>query len=126
MMTTSGAHAYRLAYFELPVGQGLSVADSALLHGPLIAAANRTNTRRLVGRNAAVGDAKELLVAALIDRVDQGPEIGNRLESQSTVFFPGSSPYRVKICSTRAGITATPRAAKRDATVEADTKSSAP
>jgi hypothetical protein len=68
------------------------VADSALLHGPLIAAANRTNTRRLVGRNAGVGDAKELLAAALIDRVDQGPEIGNRLESQSSVFFPGSSP----------------------------------
>ena len=68
----------------------------------------------------------KLLAAALIDRVDQGPEIGNRLESQSTVFFPGSSPYRVKICSTWAAVTATPRAAKRDATVVADTKSSAP
>ena len=126
MMTTGGAHAHRLACFELPVGQCLTVAGSALLHGPPIAAANRANTRLLVGRNAGVGDAKELLAAALIDRVDQGPEIGNRLESQSTVFFPGSSPYRVKICSTWAVVTATPRAAKRDATIEADTKSSAP
>jgi hypothetical protein len=125
-MTTAGAHAHRLARFELPVGQGLTVADSALLHEPLSAAAHRTNTRRLVGRNAGVGDAKELLAAALIDRVDQGPEIGNRLESQSTVFFPGSSPYRVKICSTWAVVTATPRAAKRDAIVEADAESSAP
>lgn len=126
MVTTGGAHAHRLARFELPVGQGLTVADSALLHGPLIAAANRTTPRRLVGRNAGVGDAKELLAAALIDRVDQGPEIGNRLESQSAVFFPASSPYRVKICSTWAAVTVTPRAAKRDATVAADTKSSAP
>jgi hypothetical protein len=69
-MTTGGAHAHRLARFELPVGQGLTVAGSALLHGPPIAAANRANTRLLVGQNAGVGDAKELLAAALIDRVD--------------------------------------------------------
>ena len=126
MMTTGGAHAHRLACFELPVAQGLSVAGAALLHEPPIAAANRTNTRLLVGRNAGVGDTTQLLVAALRDRADQCPELGERIEGQPTVFFSASSPYRVKICSTWAAVTATPRAAKRDATIEADTKSSAP
>jgi len=125
-MTTGGAHAHRLARFELPVGQSLTVADSALLHGPPIAAANRTTTRRLVGRNAGVGDAKELLAAALSDRADQSPELGECIEGQPIVFFPGSSPYRVKICSTWAVVTAIPRAAKRDATIEGDTKTSTP
>jgi len=126
VMTTGGAHAHRLARFELPVGQGLTVAGSTLLHEPPIAAANRTNPRRLVGRNAGVGGTKDLLAAALTDRADQGPELGERIEGQPTVFFPGSSPYRVKICSTWAAVTTTPRAAKRDATIAADTKRSAP
>ena len=124
-MTARGADAHRLAGFELPVGQGLTVAGSGLLDVPLFSPANRTNTRRLVGRNAGVGGAKQLLAAALTGCADQGPEIGNRREGQSTVFFSGSSPYRVKICSTCAVVTATARAAKRDATSEADTKASA-
>ena len=126
MMTTRGADAHRLARIELPVGQGLAVAGSGLLHEPPIAAAHRTPTRLLVDRNASVGGAKDLLPAALLGCADQGPQIGNRIEGQSTVFFPGSSPYRVKIRSTCAAVTATPRAAKRDATMEADTKTSAP
>jgi len=126
VMTARGADAHRLASFELPVGQGLTVAGSGLLHVPLICAANRTNTRLLVGRNASVGGAKHLLAAAVTGCADQGPEIGNRLECQSTVFFPGPSPYWVKICSTCAAVAATPRAVKREATLEADTKTSAP
>ena len=126
MMTTRGADAHRLARIELPVGQGLAVAGSGLLHEPPIAAAHRATPRLLVDRNASVGGAKDLLPAALTDRADQGPELGERIEGQSTVFFPGSSRYWVKICSTCAAVTATPRAAKRDATMEADTKISAP
>ncbi len=126
MMATDGAHAHRLACFELPVGQGLAVAGSGLLHEPPIAAAHRTTTRLLVDRNASVGGAKDLLPAALLGCADQRPEIGNRIEGQSTVFFPGSSPYRVKIRATCAAVTTTPRAVKRDATMEADTKISAP
>lgn len=125
MMTAASAHTHRLTRFELPVGQGLAVPDSGLLHGPLIASANRTTTRLLVGRNAGVGAATHLSAAALIDRADQRPQIGHRLQGQSTVFFPGSNPYRVKICSTCCPVTATPRATKRDATMDADTKTSA-
>ena len=101
------------------------MADSGLLHEPPIAAAHRTKTRLLVGRNARAAGANDLSAAALLGCADQGPEIGNRREGQSTVFFSGSSPYRVKICSTCAVVTATARAAKRDATSEADTKASA-
>ena len=126
MTTARGADTHRLARFKLPVGQGLAVADSGLLHEPPIAAAHRTTTRLLVDRNAGVGGAKDLLPAALLGCADQGPEIGNRIEGQSTVFFPGSSPYRVKTRATSAAVTATPRATKRDDTTEAGSTTSAP
>ena len=125
-MTTRGADAHRLTCVELPVGQGPTVADSGLLHGPPIAAAHRTKPRLLVGRNASAGGLDDLLPAALLGCADQSPEVGHRLEGQSTVFFPGFSPYRAKTCSTCAVVTATARAVKRDATIEADTKRSAP
>ena len=124
-MTARGAEAHRLARFELPVAQGFAVAGSGLLHVPPSFAAHRTNARRLVGRNAGIGGAKELLPAALTNRPDQCPELGERIEGQSTVFFPGSSPNWSKIRSTCAAVTATPRAANREATIEADTKTSA-
>ena len=91
-MTARGAEAHRLARFELPVGQGLAMTGSGLLHVPPIVAAHRTNARRLVGRNAGVGGAKELLPTALTDRPDRCPELGERIEGQSSVFFPGASP----------------------------------
>ena len=91
-MTARGAHAHRLARFELPVGQGLAMAGSGLLHVPPFFAAHRTNARRLVGRNAGIRGAKELLLAALTERVDQCPELGERIEGQSSVFFPSTSP----------------------------------
>jgi len=79
-----------------------------VVHEPPIAAANRAHTRLLVGRNEGVGGAKDLLPAALTDRADQGPELSERIEGQSTVFFPGSSRYWVNIRSTCAAVTATP------------------
>ena len=121
-MTARGADAHCLARFELPVGQGLAVAGPGLLHIPPRFAAHRTNARRLVGRNAGIRGATQLLPAALTERADQCPELGERIEAQSSVFFPGSSPNRSKICSTCAPVTATPRAANREATMEADTK----
>ena len=86
-MTARGADAHRLARFELPVGQGLAMASSGLLHVPPRFAAHRTNARFLVGRNAGISGATQLLPAALTDRADQGPELGERIEGQSTVFF---------------------------------------
>ena len=79
-MTTRSAYAHRLAGFELSMGQGLAVTDSGLLHIPPISSANWTNTGRLVGRKPCVGGAKDLLLAAVTDRADQGPKIGNYLK----------------------------------------------
>ncbi len=126
MTTTRSTDTHRLVRFELSVAQGLAVAGSGLLHVPPSFAAHRTNARLLVGRNTGVGGAMDLPPAALTDRADQCPELGERIEGQSTVFFPGSSPYRVKIRATCAAVTATPRATKRDDTIEAGTTTSAP